>query len=182
MDGLPLAIELAAARILVLPPEELLARLKSRLKLLTGGARNLPERQRTLQAAIDWSYNLLDPGEQTLFRRLGVFVGGCTLEAIEQVCGSGAWALDSLDGVTSLVSKSLLQRQEAWLSREPRFMMLETIREYAREKLEESMGNSTPSASAIATTSCSLPRLRSKGRSGVRWLSGCGGWTPNRTT
>ena len=138
LDGLPLAIELAAARISVLPPEEVLARLKSRLKLLTGGARNLPERQRTLQAAIDWGYNLLDPAEQTLFRRLGVFVGGCTLKAIEEVCGSEL-GMDTLEGVASLVGKSLLQRQEgATWDEEPRFMMLETIREYAREKLQES--------------------------------------------
>jgi predicted ATPase/DNA-binding NarL/FixJ family response regulator len=136
LDGLPLAIELAAARILVLPPEELLARLKNRLILLTGGARNLPERQRTLRATLDWSYNLLDAAEQTLFRKLGVFVGGCTLEAIEEVCGSEL-GMYTLDGVTSLVGKSLLQRQEG-VAGEPRFMMLETIREYAREKLEES--------------------------------------------
>jgi predicted ATPase/DNA-binding NarL/FixJ family response regulator len=140
LDGLPLAIELAAARTPVLPPEELLARLKSRLTLLTGGARNLPERQRTLQAAIDWSYSLLTPGEQALFRRLGVFVGGCTLQAIEQVCGTDP-GLDTLDGVTSLVGKSLLQRHEKWsisaAEGEPRFMMLETIQEYARKKLED---------------------------------------------
>jgi predicted ATPase/DNA-binding CsgD family transcriptional regulator len=135
LDGLPLAIELAAARIMVLAPEGLLARLKSRLKLLTGGARNLPERQRTLQAAIDWSYNLLDPAEQALFRELGVFADGCTFEAIEEVCGAGAQRLDPLEGVTSLIGKSLLQRQEG--TGEPRFLMLETIREYSREKLEE---------------------------------------------
>jgi predicted ATPase/DNA-binding CsgD family transcriptional regulator len=136
LDGLPLAIELAAARTLVLPPEELLARLNSRLSLLTGGARNLPERQRTLRATIDWSYNLLDSGEQALFRRLGVFVDGCSLKAIEHVCGSEP-GMDTLDGVTSLAGKSLLQRQEG-PSGEPRFMMLETIREYARDKLGES--------------------------------------------
>ncbi|MEO8287668.1 MAG: tetratricopeptide repeat protein [Chloroflexota bacterium] len=144
LDGLPLAIELAVARILVLPPEELLARLKISLRLLTGGARNLPERQRTLQATIDWSYNLLDSDEQALFRRLGVFVGGCTLNAIEEVCssiGQGEDGIDILDAVTSLVGKSLLQRQEEWgksgADGEPRFIMLETIREYAREKLTE---------------------------------------------
>jgi predicted ATPase/DNA-binding CsgD family transcriptional regulator len=136
LDGLPLAIELAAARTLVLPPEDLLTRLKNRLSLLTGGPRNLPERQRTLQAAIDWSHNLLEPGEQALFRRLGIFVGGFTLEAIEQICGAMDPAVDTLDGVTSLVGKSLLQRQEGQPG-EQRFMMLETIREYAREKLEE---------------------------------------------
>ena len=135
LDGLPLAIELAAARVLALPPEELLARLKNRLRLLTGGARNLPPRQQTLRATIDWSYNLLDPREQALFRRLGVFVGGCALQAIEQVCSIGL-DLDSLDGVTSLLGKSLLQRQDG-VSGEARFMMLETIREYARDKLEE---------------------------------------------
>jgi len=140
LDGLPLAIELAAARILVLSPEELLARLKSSLKVLTGGALNLPERQRTLQAAIDWSYNLLSSDEQALFRRLGVFAGGCTLNAIERVCSSGP-ELDTLDGVTSLVGKSLLQRQESVAGAmvdEPRFVMLETIRAYATWKLEES--------------------------------------------
>jgi predicted ATPase/DNA-binding CsgD family transcriptional regulator len=140
LDGLPLAIELAAARILVLPPDDLLARLISRLKLLTGGARNLPERHRTLRAAIDWSYNLLDPGEQILFRRIGVFVGGCALEAVVEVCGSsqpGEPEIDMLEGVTSLVGKSLLQRQEG-VDGGPRLIMLETIREYAREKFEES--------------------------------------------
>ncbi|HET9495645.1 MAG TPA: tetratricopeptide repeat protein [Chloroflexia bacterium] len=142
LDGLPLAIELAAARTLVLQPKEILARLKSRLTLLKGGARDLPERQRTLLAAIDWSYNLLDPDEQALFRRLGVFVGGCTLEAIEQVCGGADTELETLDGVTSLVGKSLLSLGEGphpqdGAPGEPRFLMLETIREYAREKLDE---------------------------------------------
>ncbi len=139
LEGLPLAIELAAARILVLPPEELLARLTSKLTLLTGGARNLPERHQTLQAAIDWSYNLLDPDEQTLFRRLGVFLGGCTLHSTTEVCCFHL-RMDSLDGVTSLIGKSLLQRQgEHDMSEaggEPRFTMLETVREYARDKLE----------------------------------------------
>ena len=139
LEGLPLAIELAAARILVLPPEKLLARLTSKLTLLTGGARNLPERHQTLQAAIDWSYNLLDPDEQTLFRRLGVFLGGCTLHSITEVCCFHL-RMDSLDGVTSLIGKSLLQRQgEHDMSEaggEPRFTMLETVREYARDKLE----------------------------------------------
>jgi predicted ATPase/DNA-binding CsgD family transcriptional regulator len=140
LDGLPLAIELAAARLLVLPPEELLARLTSSLRLLTGGAGNLPARQRTLRAAIEWSHALLTPAEQTLFRRLGVFVGGCTLKAIEAVCGSSepeAPGLDILDGVTSLVGKSLLQRQEG-VAGEPRLTMLETIREYAGEQLAAS--------------------------------------------
>jgi non-specific serine/threonine protein kinase len=135
LDGLPLAIELAAARILVLEPEELLARLTSRRKVLTGGARDLPERHRTLQAAIDWSYDMLDAGDQCLFRRLGVFAGGCSLRAIEHVCGDDC-GLDALDGITSLVSKSLLQRDGS-VPGESRFTMLETIREYARDKLEE---------------------------------------------
>ncbi|HSH79246.1 MAG TPA: tetratricopeptide repeat protein [Herpetosiphonaceae bacterium] len=138
LDGLPLAIELAAARIKMLPPEALLRRLSSRLKVLTGGARDLPARQQTLRAAIDWSYSLLDVEEQRLFARLAVFVGGRTLEAIEAVCNAdGDLALDVLDGVSSLVDKSLLQQTEA-PEDEPRFVMLETIHEYARERLDAS--------------------------------------------
>ena len=138
LDGLPLAIELAAARIKLLPPQALLDRLGNRLKLLTGGARNLPERQRTLRSAIEWSYELLDEGEKMLFGRLGVFSGGATLEAIEAVCDArGDLPADVLDGVSSLLDKSLL-RQEEGAGGEPRFVMLETIHEFAQEKLEES--------------------------------------------
>src|SRR5215212_250291 len=137
LDGLPLAIELAAARIKLLPPQALLSRLGNRLKLLTGGARNLPERQRTLRSAIEWSYELLDEGEKLLFGRLGVFSGGAALEAIEAVCDAqGDIRVDVFDGVSSLLDESLL-RQEEGLDGEPRFTMLETIHEYASEKLEE---------------------------------------------
>src|ERR1700691_3021745 len=138
LDGLPLAIELAAARIKVLSPSSMCTRLASRLQLLTGGARDLPQRQQTLRAAFDWSHNLLSPAEQKLFRRLSVFVGGCTLEGIEAVCDTkGDLELDLLDGMSSMVDKSLLQQFEQ-PNGEPRFLMLETIREYAREKLEAS--------------------------------------------
>jgi predicted ATPase len=138
LDGLPLAIELAAARIKLLPPKAMLVRLGSRLKLLTGGARDLPERQRTLRGAIEWSYDLLDESEQVLFRRLAVFAGGRTLEAIEAICDAeGDLPVDSLEGVSSLLDKSLL-RQEEGAGDEPRFVMLETIHEFAREKLRES--------------------------------------------
>jgi len=138
LDGLPLAIELAAARIKLLPPSSILARLTNRLKLLTGGARDLPERQRTLRCAIEWSHTLLDEGEKTLFARMAIFSGGRTLEAIEAVCDAqGDLPMDAFDSVSSLVDKSLL-RQEEGPEGEPRFMMLETIQEYAREKLRES--------------------------------------------
>ena len=138
LDGLPLAIELAAARIKLLPPSSILARLTNRLKLLTGGARDLPERQRTLRGAIEWSHTLLDEGEKTLFARMAIFSGGRTLEAIEAVCDAqGDLPMDAFDSVSSLVDKSLL-RQEEGPEGEPRFMMLETIHEYAREKLRES--------------------------------------------
>src|SRR5215204_2497566 len=138
LDGLPLAIELAAARIKLLSPQAMLLRLGNRLKLLTGGARNLPERQRTLRNAIAWSYEMLDEGEKTLFARLAAFVGGSTLEAIEAVCDPrGDLPEDALDGVSSLLDKSLLRREEG-LRAEPRLMMLETIREFALEKFEES--------------------------------------------
>jgi len=138
LDGLPLAIELAAARVKVLSPSAMCTRLASRLQLLTGGARDLPQRQQTLRAAFDWSHDLLSPAEQKLFRRLSVFVGGCTLEGVEAVCDTkGDLQLDLLDGMASMVDKSLLQQLEQ-PNGESRFTMLETIREYAREKLEAS--------------------------------------------
>jgi predicted ATPase/class 3 adenylate cyclase len=138
LDGLPLAIELAAARIKMLPPKAMLQRLSSRLKLLTGGARDLPVRQRTLRGAIEWSHTLLGDGEKTLFARMAVFSGGRTLEAVEAVCDAqGDLPVDSFEGVSSLLDKSLL-RQEEGPEGEPRFVMLETIHEYAREKLQES--------------------------------------------
>jgi predicted ATPase/DNA-binding XRE family transcriptional regulator len=146
LDGLPLAIELAAARTKLFTPEALLARLRNRLALLTGGARDLPARQQTLRGTLDWSYNLLDASEQRLFRRLGVFVGGCTLEAAAAVMSSELRAvsddlynseLDILDGLASLLDKSLLRQNEG-PDDEPRFVMLETIREYALERLAES--------------------------------------------
>ena len=138
LDGLPLAIELAAARVKVLSPSSMRARLTSRLQLLTGGARDMPERHQTLRAAMDWSYDLLSPAEQKLFRRLSVFVGGCTLEGAEAVCDTrGDLDLDLLDGMASMVDKSLMQQDEQ-ANGESRFAMLETIREYALEKLEAS--------------------------------------------
>ena len=146
LDGLPLAIELAAARSKLLTPPALLARLSSRLKLLTGGARDRPARQQTIRATIEWSYHLLSSAEQRLFAHLAVFMGGWTLEAAEAVCqpvdvpavGAGqALGLEVLDGVQSLLDKSLV-RQEPAPQGEPRFGMLETIREYALEQLEAS--------------------------------------------
>ena len=133
VDGLPLAIELAAARTPLLQPAALLARLERRLTLLRGGARDLPDRHQTLRATIDWSVTLLSDEEQALFRRLGVFVGGCTFEAIEAVCDPDA-ALDVLEGIASLVDSSLVL--QAAVGGEPRFALLETVREYAQEQLE----------------------------------------------
>jgi predicted ATPase/class 3 adenylate cyclase len=137
LDGLPLAIELAASRTKVLTPTQILARLERRLSILTSGARSLPERQRTLRAAIAWSYDLLDPVERRLFARLSVFAGGWTFESAEAVCDPEALGVDALDGLTSLVDQSLVRRVES-PGRPPRFAMLETIREFGREQLEAS--------------------------------------------
>ncbi len=137
LDGLPLAIELAAARVRLLPPEALLARLEQRLPLLAGGARDLPTRQRTLGDTIRWSYDLLGEAEKRLFRRLSVFAGGCTLSAAEAVGDPGAEGTEVLDGVISLVEENLLRRVDEAGS-EVRLAMLETIREYALERLRES--------------------------------------------
>ena len=138
LDGLPLAIELAAARIKLLSPQAMCARLSNPLKFLTDGARDLPARQRTLRGAIEWSHALLNEGEQVLFAKLAVFSGGCVLEAVEKICGTGGdLSVDVLEILSSLLDKSLL-RQEEGVEGEPRFVMLETIHAYARERLEVS--------------------------------------------
>ena len=140
LDGLPLAIELAAARANILTPDAMLDRLGRRLQLLTGGARDLPSRHQTLRSTIDWSYDMLEAPEQALFARLGVFVDGATLAAVEAVCldstdeDEDERSDETLDGLGSLLDKSLVRRHDA-ASGEPRFAMLETIREYAVERL-----------------------------------------------
>jgi predicted ATPase len=127
LDDLPLALELAAARVKALSPPQILERLEQRLPLLTGGARDLPERQRTLRAAIEWSYELLSDDEQRLFNRLGVFSGGCTLPAAEAVAGA------DLDTLQSLVDKSLLRHTR------DRYWMLETIREFSAQLVDDDL-------------------------------------------
>ncbi|HEX9413786.1 MAG TPA: hypothetical protein VF916_09820, partial [Ktedonobacterales bacterium] len=138
LDGLPLALELAAARVKLLPPPALLKRLERRLPLLTGGARDLEARQQTMRNALAWSYDLLEPPEQPLFRRLAVFVGGFTLEAAEAVCaapeGAEPLGVDLLEGLDALVDQRLVQQREE--NGTARFGMLQVVREYALEQLE----------------------------------------------
>ena len=137
LDGLPLAIELAAARLRLLPVDALRARLDQRLSMLTGGSRDLPARQQTLRGAIDWSFDLLEEPDRRLFARLSVFAGGVCLAEAEAVCGPSAeLGQDVLDGLTSLVEKSLI-RSVPGTSDEPRFSMLATIREYGLERLDQ---------------------------------------------
>jgi predicted ATPase len=169
LDGLPLAIELAAARVKVLSPSSMLARLTSRLQLLTGGARDLPERQQTLRAAMDWSYDLLNAAEQKLFRRLAALHGGCNMEGIEAVCDTkGDLELDLLDGMASLVDKSLVQQVEQ-ANGESRFAMLETIREYAQEKLRAS-GEEAATKRAQAAYCLVLAEEEATEQVGSDWL------------
>jgi predicted ATPase/DNA-binding XRE family transcriptional regulator len=141
LDGLPLALELAAAWAPLLSPADLLARLERRLPLLTGGASDLPARQRTMRDAVAWSYDLLDPSERQLFRRLAIFVGGFSLEATAAVCSQqdGSEEHVVLHGLAALMDKSLVRREhDPQVTRSPWLVMLETIREYGLERLEES--------------------------------------------
>jgi predicted ATPase/class 3 adenylate cyclase len=166
LDGLPLAIELAAPRVRTLPPPALLRRLDQRLTLLTGGAQDLDERQRTLRGTIEWSYDLLLAKEKTLFARLGVFVGGCRLGAAEAVCDpDGLFGSELLDGLDSLVQKSLL-RQRADSDGEPRFWMLETIRDFAVELLDSSGEVGDACARHAAWTAEAAERLDVESRTG----------------
>ncbi len=175
LDGLPLAIELAAARTRVLSACDMLDRLQNRLQLLSGGALDLPERHQTLRKTIDWSYDLLNEAERKLFRRLSVFAGGCTLEAAEAVCNTGRdLGIDLLEGLSSLVDKNLVQRVDL-TEAEARFGMLETIREYALERLtdsgEQSSVRRAHAAYCLVVAEEGNPELGQEDRS--RWLAQC---------
>ncbi|HEX6207848.1 MAG TPA: tetratricopeptide repeat protein [Actinomycetota bacterium] len=161
LDGLPLAIELAAARVKLLSPEELLKRLDQRLSVLASSARDLPERQRTLRGAIAWSYDLLDDRERGFFRRASVFMGGFTLESAEEVCNSDGELGDTLELVASLLDKSLIRPFSGPAG--SRYQMLQTIGEYAKEMLESSGEDEEVgrrhAAHVLRTVEAALPRL-----------------------
>ncbi len=172
LDGLPLALELAAARIKLLPPQALLTRLEDRLHVLTSAAQDAPARQQTLRDTLSWSYELLNAEEQRLFRRLSVFVAGCTLEAAEAVVGTlGDGERSVLDGAASLIDKSLLQQREQ-PEQEPRLLMLETIREYGWECLrasgEAAALQQAHAAYYLALVEEAAPNLRATGQE--QWL------------
>jgi predicted ATPase len=184
LDGLPLAIELAAARTRVLSPAASRHRLRSRLELLTTGASDLPDRQKTLRRTIDWSYDLLSKEEQRLFWRFAAFVGGATLEAVEAVCDTRLdLGINVFDGLTSLLDKNLIQRVDQNDS-EPRFTMLETIREYALERLTLSgEGRSTRQSHAaycMVLAEEGNPELDPIAR--TEWLARCDAETDNFRT
>jgi len=172
LDGLPLAIELAAARIKILSPRALQGRLDNRLHVLSGGPLHLPERQRTLRGALDWSYTLLAPGEQDLFGRLAVFAGGCTLEAAEAVCATPTpLPISVLDGLALLIDNNLA-RVEGEGDEQPRVGMLETLREYGLERLEAAGGTAAVrerhAAYYLALAEAAEPELT--GTEQARWL------------
>ncbi len=180
LDGMPLAIELAAARVALLRPAALLRRLEHRLPLLTGGPTDLPERQQTLRQTLAWSHDLLGPAEQALFRRLAVFSGSCTLDAATAVCGALAGGSvagaeeEVLAGVSALLDQSLLRREGAEdAGGEPRVGMLETIREYGRERLEDSgeadAVRGAHAAYYLALAEAASPHLR--GPEQASWLT-----------
>jgi predicted ATPase len=175
LDGLPLAMELAAARIKMLPPEAMLARLENRLDILTGGARDLPARQQTLRKTIDWSHDLLSAAEQKLFCRLSVFAGGCTLEGAEAVGNTRRdLEIDLLEGMASLVDKSLVQQFEC-KDGEGRFTILETVREYGLERLtasgEDEATRRAHAAYFLVLAEEGNPQLTAAER--VDWLARC---------
>jgi non-specific serine/threonine protein kinase len=170
LDGLPLALELAAARVRVLPPQALLERLAQTLPNLTGGARDAPARHRTLQDAIAWSYNLLDEREQRMFRALGVFAGGWTLDAATVVTSEND---DIFDVLASLIEKNLVRAVDG--AGEPRYAMLETIREFAREQLatcgEERAARERHAAWCLKLGEAAEPTLEGYGGEQTRWLA-----------
>ncbi len=156
LDGIPLAIELAASRLRALSLDQLAARLDSRFRLLTGGSRTALRRQQTLRALVDWSYDLLTPEEQSLFRKLAVFVGGWTIEAAARVCGGDGDDVEVLDLLTMLADKSLVL-VESKLGEQPRYRLLETLREYAMERLASS-ADGEPAHAAHASYYVALAR------------------------
>jgi predicted ATPase/DNA-binding winged helix-turn-helix (wHTH) protein len=175
LDGLPLAIELAAARTKVLSPTAILERLQSRLELLTRGASDLPERQKTLRKTIDWSYDLMNEAEQRLFGRFAAFVGGATLEGVEAVCDTEQdLGIGVFEGLASLLDKNLVQRIDS-SDAEPRFTMLETIREYALERLtisgEESQTRRSHAAYCLVIAEEGNPELDAIAQ--TEWLARC---------
>jgi len=157
LDGLPLAIELAAARVAALPPAALVAWLDRPLEVLVAGPRDAPARQRTLRDTLTWSYDLLPPSERALFRRLTPFVGGCTVEAARAVCrGDAPDDADVAEGLATLAMAHLLRVDAK--GEEPRYAMLATVREYALERLEESGEGEAARAPATPPTTWGLRR------------------------